>query len=368
MLTHTCSREHKIEKFDFMNTHSTGRRPITLKEVAAHAGVSHMTVSAVLNGNRANRPIALSTREKILQAAQELGYRANGSARAIKAGRFNSLALISSTFNHRSYLPLNLIDGIQDELAAYDMHLVLAKLPDDKLVDEGYIPKILRELMADGLIINYNVHIPQTLVEMIQRYRIPSIWLNAMQESDCIFPDDRGAGSMVTRHLLQLGHTRIAYFVNVTDHYSDAERYAGYENAMREAGLRPWRIVEPDPDFSSWLEQRADWLKSATRPTAIVAYDTGFLLLLLQAACHLGLRVPEDLSLATFRDRKDEVPGLPLCGAVLPEKEMGQMAVRALQNKLCDDSATPMSPQRMQCGFEAGRSAAHPPKVEDDKH
>ena len=165
---------------------------VTIRQIAARTGLSPITVSRVL-GDKSDkhRP---ETRERVLRAAEELGYRINTAARAISTGRFGSVALLMSTEGSFSYLPGPLMDGIQEVLEEQDLHLTVARLSDEKLTDAEYVPQILREWTADGVLINYHFHIPGRLIELVRRYNVPSIWINSKQECNSVHPDDFGAG------------------------------------------------------------------------------------------------------------------------------------------------------------------------------
>src|SRR4051812_25654694 len=134
---------------------------VTLQDIAAHVGVDRSTVSRVLSNKAAEGGISSDLAQRIFSKARELNYIPNTSARAVRMGRFNCAALLMSTDAGRSYLPSHMLDGIHDELAAEDMHLTVAKVPDEKLNNEDHVPKILRTLMADGVLINYTHHLPE---------------------------------------------------------------------------------------------------------------------------------------------------------------------------------------------------------------
>src|SRR5207247_9755473 len=97
--------------------------PPTSASIAARMGLARATVTQVLNGRAVEQRIPPETRQRVLKAAQELGYRANASARAIRAGRFGSIALVQSQLGQ--YLPAELLNGLTTAMAARDLHLVL---------------------------------------------------------------------------------------------------------------------------------------------------------------------------------------------------------------------------------------------------
>src|SRR3954453_960814 len=184
---------------------------ITIKEIARRTGLSIPTVGNVL-GRSANRYSA-KTRERILQVAHELGYKPNASARAMRQGRFGCAALVLSRSKQQthSHIPTGLLDGLDDALAQHDMHLTGARLTDEELSSDDFLPKVLRESMADGMIVNYTHEIPQAMLELIHAHHAPAVWLNAKMPHDCVYPDDRGAAQAATEVLIQRGHKRIAF-------------------------------------------------------------------------------------------------------------------------------------------------------------
>ena len=100
----------------------------TIATLAEHLGLSRATVTHVLNGRGDTQRISPKTQQRVREAAQDLGYRANASARAVRAGRFGSIALIQSLWGQ--YLPPELLFGLSRALADQDLHLVLSQVPD----------------------------------------------------------------------------------------------------------------------------------------------------------------------------------------------------------------------------------------------
>lgn len=342
---------------------------VKMSDIAVRAGVSRATVSLVLSGRHSAVRISENTRQRVLAAASELQYLPNSSARAMRRGRSGCVALLLSARLHRSFLPHSLLDGIQAALAEHDLHLTLASPPDAKLTDQGYVPKILREWMADGLLINYNIGIPEPLLHLIRQHQIPSVWINVKQPSDCVFPDDVDAGLRATQHLLRLGHRRVAYVdysfgkgeEAALVHYSTRDREGAYRQAAREAGL-PQQVIRgaqrvPRGEQVAFSRR---WLSAPDRPTAVIAYNPEVALAVLHAAAHARLRVPQDLSLVTFHDQLLDDLGVGVTTLLLPEHALGRAAVRALLDKIADPSRS-LPPQALTLGFEGGETCAPPP-------
>jgi LacI family transcriptional regulator len=155
--------------------------------------------------------------------------------------------LIRSTVVGRSTLFRDLLIGIEDALAERDLYLTLARLPDQTLTEDNSVPKILREWMADGLLLNYHQDIPPRLQAIVEKHGLPSIWINSKHPTDCVYPADFETGRSATEHLLQMGHSRIAFATLRTTHYSAADWEGGYAQAMQQSGAVP-RFCCKKPD------------------------------------------------------------------------------------------------------------------------
>ena len=335
---------------------------VTMQDIASRAGVSKSTVSHIMNGRDTALRISETTRERVMATAQELGYRRNGSASAMSLGRFGCAALLTSTRPTYSYVPHSLMQGINSALGVHDMHLTLAMLSDEQLTDENFMPKILREWLVDGLLIDYIRSIPVRLVEMIERHEIPVIWINAKQAGDCVFPDDYGAGRRATEHLLELGHRSIA-FVDYShtpsleqEHYSAADREHGYRDAMQAARLKPRVIREtgvvPSADRAAYAKT---WLSQPQRPTAVLTYrqiDHVYM-----AALDLGLKVPQDLSLMSFGEPDIEFAGIPVTCMTESNEAIGTQAVQMLLEKIKNPNQI-LAPATVPFGFQVGKTCA----------
>src|SRR3954470_20688971 len=116
---------------------------VTIKEIALRTGLSIPTVGNVLARSTARD--SATTRELVLKAAQEMGYKPNSSARAMRQGRFGCAGLVLSRSKQQthSHIPNRLIDGIDDELARHDMHLTVSRLTDEELSDNDFVPKVI---------------------------------------------------------------------------------------------------------------------------------------------------------------------------------------------------------------------------------
>ena len=324
---------------------------VTLKDIAEDVGVDRSTVSRVLSNKASQGGISRSLSERISARAREMQYAPNASAQAVRQGRFNCAALLMSTVAGKSYLPSRLLDGIHDELASADLHLSVAKVPDEKLNSETYVPKMLRALMADGMLINYTHHLPERLVRMVREHGVPSVWINVRQDAGAVYPQNFEAAREATERLLALGHRRIAYVDWCTGraelpemHFSTRERLAGYEVAMRAAGLTPRDVRDETPcnTVGRELDAAQRLLRGPDRPTAVLCYFATFVPALLRVAAERGVRVPQDLSVVTFAAEGYRDQGVAVSAMLEPHYDMGRAAVRMLRRRI--DSGGPDAP------------------------
>jgi DNA-binding LacI/PurR family transcriptional regulator len=304
--------------------------------IAREVGVSAITVTRALNTDSTyRRPTFAKRAERIRELAQKHGYRINSAAQAMSIGRFNAVGLLHSAEPNRSHINVPLLAGIHSALTSMDLHLNSAMLPDSQLSQGFAMPKLLRELAADGLLIDYLSSIPEPMREAISRHRIPSIWINTKLAADCVYPDDIAAGRIATEHLLAQGHRRISFVACTnSNHYSLIDRIAGYQSAMREADLAP-DVVRPSPmpERHGRFEVCRNWLERAELSEAMVVYGGNTCLPLVSAAMSLGIRMPDDLPVVTIERDIETSLGFALPTVVIPFEQVGRRAVEELQKK-----------------------------------
>lgn len=340
----------------------------TLQDIANRVGVSHATVSRVLNSTTEyKRPSYARRAAKIRKIAAELGYRPNTAARATVSGRFDTISLLISDMDYRSTMPRGLLQGIFRELEVAGIRLDLACLSDETLTNETKLPRVLAEHCSDGLLVNYHAAIPESMRALLESAEVPAVWLNVKRDSNAVHPDDRGAGALVTRHLLQRGHRRIAYMdLNYeisrragVQHYSKPDRLDGYRDAMREAGLEPTIIFDGDRADDPFAEGMVEHLfERHPDVTAVVVYSDHEFGMLAKIGARRGVLIPDHLSVASFGPRHDSLV-YRVTRAVLPESEMGAAAVRMLLSRINHGGADE-SPRSIPFDFEEGETLLPP--------
>ena len=317
---------------------------VTLKEVAKKAGVHPSVVSRILNNKADNYNISEKRRNEIRQAAVDLGYVPNISARIIQEGSFGCVAMLLSSDSGKSYLPSHLLESIHDELEKNDKHLLLTKLPDAYSDDRSQIPKVLQTLMADGLIIDYTHQVSEEIIYQIEKHTLPAVWINIKHSKDSVYPDNIEAGKIAVKKLVEAGRKNIAYVTEIAYfsgdyskfHFSVTDRHAGYEAEMKKLGLTPRNINNNDKLLPR--EKQVDYftnvLRQSDRPDALVLYWSSLAAPIIQAARNAQLRIPEDLAIITFSSYLSQNTGLTIDALIEPEIEMGEAAVKMLMKKI----------------------------------
>lgn len=317
---------------------------ITLKDVAKKVGVHPSVVSRILNNKADNYNISDKRKDEIRQAALDLGYVPNISARNIRKGNFGCVALLLSSDRGKSYLPIHLLESIHDELDKNNKHLLMTKLPDAHSDDYAKTPKVLQTLMADGLLVDYTHQVSEEIVLQIEKHTLPSVWIFVKHDKDSVYPDNKKAAKYAARKLIDAGRKRIAYVAEMTHfssdmidlHYSIADRYAGYEFEIKKSGLKPRNINNNGKLLAreKQVEYFMEILSKPDRPDAMLLYWSSLVVPIVQAARKMNLRIPEDLSLITFASFLSQHSGLTIDAMVEPEIEIGAKAVRMLNKKI----------------------------------
>jgi DNA-binding LacI/PurR family transcriptional regulator len=334
-------------------------------QIAGKVGVSPRTVQRILCSElKDTRPAIVQRARRIRDLAAAMDYRPNLAARATASGKFGCVSLIRPTTSWATHFSAELAEGIEDELAIHDIHLAVHRLSDQALASAEALPKALRTLMSDGLLVNYTHRIPAAMCEVIDRDAIPTVWINTRFAHDSVYPDDFAAARLATQHLIGTGRKRIAYLqlTHGTQHSSENEREAGYRSAMEAAGLEPavTRIEGPmplpTPLNDARLANAMSWLARTPRPDGVVTYSGRSGQPLVAAALATGLRVPDDLGVVTIEDRVANELGLPLTTVVLNVGEMGKQAVRMLMQKIRKPRER-LAPRAIECSLVPGQTA-----------
>jgi DNA-binding LacI/PurR family transcriptional regulator len=331
-----------------------------IRDVAARAGVGVATVSRVLNG-RAH--VAEPTRERVLTAIRELGYRPSSVARNLSLRRTRVVGVVVPFFTSPS--AVERVRGIVDVLShsPYDLSLFDVESPDRQ---RRAFELLGRADRADGLLVISLVP-PAAAVELIDTARLPCVLVDAQHDRlPHLVVDDAAGGAMATRHLISLGHRRIAFIGDKPpDDYrfnSSRDRTLGFLRELEQARLE----VPPD-----WVREGTqsrhvarsiaeELLRADDRPSAIFAASDLQALGVLEAARSLGIRVPEELSVVGFDDI-DIASYAGLTTVRQPLFESGRRGAELLLHSL-DGEPLPARKETMELELVVRGTTAPPPR------
>ena len=271
-------------------------RPPSIRDVAERAGVSYQTVSRVLNHQPRIRP---STVERVHAAIDELGYRPNRAARALVTSRTHTIGVLLSA--RALHGPFSSFLAIVDAARARGYTVTAAPNASD---DPADIVSALESLLAHGVEGIVAIAPQDRAREAIHRSGsgVPVITLQGgPEEVDGFGIDQREGARLATRHLLELGHTRIAHLPGPVGWAEAEERQRGYVEEMTAHGLQPRFAAAADWTADGGYAVGAD-LFAAGGVTAVFVANDDMAVGLLAAARAASIRVPENLSVVGFDD------------------------------------------------------------------
>lgn len=307
----------------------------TLSDVAARAGVSVSAVSRVLS-NAPDARVGDETRERIVRAAEELAYRPNHAARALKLSRTNVVALIVPDLTNALFTEL--MRGVDDEAARHGYTVMLARA---ERIEED--PEALRRMIGEGRVDGVLLHPGDApddrALRPVLEGGLPVLVINAPgpEGTASVALDDAEGAAVATRHLTGRGHRRIGFLGGLTASPTAARREAGYAQALAEAGIEVDASIVTRFGYvpRAGGQALAAVMDAPEPPTAVVVANVNAAIGALLEARRRGIAVPEELSIVTIHDAwTAESTWPPLTAVRMPQYEMGQEAMRRLVARL----------------------------------
>lgn len=301
---------------------------ITILDVAREAGVSYSTVSRVLSGYEFVKD---STRQRVLEAVDRLGYVANQQARSLAGGKSRVIGLLVPSLNN-GYIG-EVARGIDEELAksAYDLMLYTTHRTS---TEASYAFKLTRGL-ADGLLLVVPL-LTSAYLETLREQNFPYVLVDqsdASNHSSVVDSMNQQGAYEATQYLLKLGHRRIGFICGLMQLRSAVDRLEGYLAALRDAGIPVEQDLIQQGDF--WREEgyvAAERLLNLPEPpTAIFASNDLSAFGAMEAIRAHGLQIPQDISIVGFDDIPQASIVYPRLTTVRqPLDEMGRIAAQML--------------------------------------
>jgi len=273
--------------------------PVTIKDIARQTGVSHSTVSRALHGSPL---IARHTAERIRKAALRLGYLPSAAARSLKTHRSQALGVIVSSVEDPFFGEI--LQGIEEvaQKSGYSLFMAASQRDPDR---EQAIVQAMSEHRVDGVIICSAAFQAEQRRQFLA-YGVPIVVVNNQAAEEyrySIYHDDVDGSRQVTRHLLDLGHRRIAYLGNASSGRTTLDRLTGFKQEMESAGLTvpPEAIHEVQGGGAEDGLAGVDYyLALPVRPSALVCFNDMLAIGVLKGLAQAGIQVPDEISVTGF--------------------------------------------------------------------
>lgn len=301
-------------------------------DVAALAGVSAQTVSRVLRGQT---NVQDSTRDKVLAAVEQLGYRRNNAARALSSGRSRAFGIVQLQTGY--YSRTAIISGVEAAAreAGYSLSAATSPSLDPAAIEEAM--SVLADQGVEGIILALPlIHATRGIEELTRAIPTVSIDGSRTSATEVVAVDQTQAAQLATRHLLDLGHRSVWHVSGPPEWHDAASRSAGWRQTLESAG-----IVPPEELVGDWSPESGHrlGLELGHRPdvTAVFVSSDEMAFGVIRALHELGRRVPEDISVVSV----DNIPLAEYCSPPLttvaqPFEEMARVAVDHLLRHISD--------------------------------
>ena len=316
-------------------------RPVRLADVARHAGVAKSIASRVLNDARVTvRP---ETRERVLGAARELGYRPNTAARALNRARTRSVGMLIPSLSNVVYS--RIVRGAVEQASGVEFSILIA---EDAEREEESIRRLVRSHLIDGVIIA-SVRPRHPLVPFLLEAEIPHVFaLRALSGSGRnVILDDEHASRAAFDHLHELGHVRIGHVAGPRDLDSARRRAAGFRKRAKDFGAPPPVVSHADFSERGGAQATRALLTRNPELTAIFTQSLPQAVGAEFAATELDYAIPQRLSLICYDDMPlADYLHPPLTTIRVPLEALGSAAFDALLAQIEEPSRTTSSSPR----------------------
>lgn len=319
-------------------------RRVTSEEVARRAGVSRTTVSFVLNGVRSGK-VSMTTKQRVLQAAHDLGYVPDAAARTLVSGKTGTIGLVVSRAEHirvDAFVP-QILDSLTRTCLRHGYRLLIETSEDGQATYDYH--QLVGAKQIDGLVVLNPDPRDNRLSALIDRsYPIALIGAYPHPDVAAVSVDSTAAMDGATTHLIDLGHERIGFihYRHIND-LGAGGRFGGYRAALARAGIglnEPW-VRSGNYSAESGYEAMKSLLSERNGPTAIVTGNDTIAVGAIAAIVESGRQVPGDIAIVGFDD-------IPLARYVVPAlttvrlpagemaKECAHMIVNLIEDRAVD--------------------------------
>jgi len=302
---------------------------ITMKDVAKRAGVSQATVSYVIN-NSAGQNIPLETRERVLSAARQLGYRPNSAARNMRTQRSSFIGFITDEIATTPFAGA-IIKGAQDAARSHGCILLLVNTEGAPDIENAAIETMLEHRVAG---IAYATMYHRSIVPPANLGEVPAVLLDCFSEDRSIasvVPDEVGGGRTATEILLNRGHRRIGFINDIDPIPATFGRLRGYQEALAAhcVAFDPNLVTVRQSHSHGGYDGTLALLQQPDRPTALFCFNDRVAMGAYDALRKHALSIPDDMAVIGFDNQEIIAAALHpgLSTMQLPHYQMGQWAI-----------------------------------------
>jgi len=321
---------------------------VTIKDIAKEAGVSHSMVSRALRGSTL---ISKATTKLIHDTALKLRYFPSIAVRSQKTNRSQALGVIVSNIDDPHFSEI--LQGIEEVAQGNDYSLFMAASQCDP-DREGSIIQSMRQHRVDEVII-CSTTFSDEQSRQFSKYEVPIVVINNQAAEDyrySIYHDDMDGSRQLTRHLIELGHRKIAYLGNSHSGRTTLDRLAGLRQEIESAGLpvlANYLHEIPGSEPEKGILAVDHFLGLPDPPTALVCFNDTTAIGVLKSLQRRGVRVPEQISITGFDNIVfSYYTNPPLTTCDQPKQFLGQKAAELILSLLDSTSKTNMPEQKIQ--------------------
>lgn len=309
-----------------------------MMDIARACGYSASTVSIVLSDAPLAQNVAASTREQIREMAKQLGYHPDAFARSLRRRRSQTIGVLAYDLSDPFCLPI--VRGIQAGVQPASYLPLLMDAQTERKLFDSYLKMIL-ERRAEGVIVIASwVFEEANLLADIEKNHVPIVIVGRDLTGRRIsseLVDNEAGGALAMRHLVELGHRRIAVIRGPEDMFDSEPRWAGVQKVAAEAGIEMEprlvfqlaSMVDPTSGFEGGVKFSRQMLATGLPFTAVLAFDDLTALGAMRGLVEAGLRVPEDCSVMGFDDVLPAAVATPGITTIRqPLREMGLLAAK----------------------------------------
>jgi LacI family transcriptional regulator len=306
---------------------------VKLVDVASATGFSVPTVSRVLSNS--HYPVNPETRKIIVETAEAMGYKPNLSARSLRTDRSQTIGIIVDDLLSPFTPPI--VRGIQDYLSDQEYLSLIVNSDWNPDLEQDAIRNLISR-PVDGIIFVEYSHLADT--DILARSNKRHVFVHRLfgtPAKNSIVPNDFYGGALAVRHLISLGHKRIAYINGPEGWHNSQKRFAGYKSELEahQIELEPQLLQPGDWEFEGGYQAAQQLLSLSNPPTAIFAANDLMALGAVHAAQDRGLRIPQDIAVVGYDNRDfTKIVRPKLTTVSMPVYEMGWAAAELLLQQI----------------------------------